>query len=355
VGVLTELNEREELVQHRQVSNILVTSISQKIPMLREIRNAAHKMGRSFKIFGGDSNREALGRFFVDEFWHMPLISQISASAIIEYCQNKQINALIPTRDGELLFFAENKGDLEKAGIHVMISPRDSIRTCLDKVIFSEVLQELGYPVIPTYIRHGDLKSDCLAVKERFGAGSKSIGLCLTSEAAQYHAKLLKEPIFQPFINGREYSVDVYVDKLGKIKGAVARERVVVVNGESQVTTTVLLPALEDMCGKVAQKLKFYGHIIFQVIIDNDGSFHIIECNPRFGGASSLSIAAGLDSFYWFLLECGEENLSSYPFIRSAEELTQVRYPDDMIIRCSNLPPNILDMLHMGKIRTDIV
>ena len=28
-----------------------------------------------------------------------------------------------------------------------------------------------------------------------------------------------------------------------------------------------------------------------------------IEINPRFGGASSLSIEYGLDSFYWLLIE----------------------------------------------------
>ena len=49
-------------------------------------------------------------------------------------------------------------------------------------------------------------------------------------------------------------------------------------------------------------KFKFFGHINIQAfIIKNKVVF--IEINPRFGGASSLSIEYGLDSFYWLLIE----------------------------------------------------
>ena len=43
-----------------------------------------------------------------------------------------------------------------------------------------------------------------------------------------------------------------------------------------------------------------------------------------------MSIAAGLESFYWFLLETGGADLDAYPFQRRGEKRL-VRYPADLI------------------------
>jgi carbamoyl-phosphate synthase large subunit len=74
------------------------------------------------------------------------------------------------------------------------------------------------------------------------------------------------------------------------------------------------------------------GHAVIQVIKDNFNNYHIIECNARFGGASTLAIASGLDSFYWFILESMGENIDKYPFLRVENEIRQIRYKKDMIL-----------------------
>ena len=91
------------------------------------------------------------------------------------------------------------------------------------------------------------------------------------------------------------------------------------------------MPELESLCCNVAEILKLYGHIVLQVIEDEKGDYHIVECNCRFGGASTLSIASGLDSFYWFLLEAADVDISEYPFLRSENEKRQIRFPEDVV------------------------
>ena len=86
------------------------------------------------------------------------------------------------------------------------------------------------------------------------------------------------------------------------------------------------------MCIKIAEALKFFGHIVIQIIVDKDNQIHIIECNCRFGGASTLSIDMGLDSFYWFLLETQKSKLDKYDFIRKEIDKKQIRYTMDLII-----------------------
>lgn len=308
--------------------NVLVTSISKKIPLLKAVRAALKRFAPSAKLIGADSNPGCPGRFFVDRFWQMPRLGDLSVKDLIEFCESEGIGVIFPTRDGELAFFAQHQAVLRNHGIAVMISRPEAVEACTDKLLFYKTMNH--FPIIPTSENPDDIKAGRFVVKERFGAGSAQIGLNLEKAEAIAHAAKPSRAIFQPYIGGKEASVDLYVDLSGKVKGCVARMRDVVVNGESQITTTFRDSALETLCSRAAESLGLYGHVLFQVIIDQKGDFHIIECNCRFGGASTLSIAAGLDSFYWFLLEAAGEDLN--PFVRSDGEKQLIRYPEDLIL-----------------------
>ena len=69
-----------------------------------------------------------------------------------------------------------------------------------------------------------------------------------------------------------------------------------------------------------------------QIILDSNNNINIIECNSRFGGASTLSIEAGLDSFYWFLQEANGINIDQLPFQLKNQKITQIRFPQDIIV-----------------------
>lgn len=312
-------------------SNVLVTSISKKVPLIKAVKKAVKRCYKKGKVIGGDCSNNIIGRYFVDDFWLMPQTEQLDTESLINYCKQNKVKAIIPTRDGELPFFAANANILNENGISIMISSYSTVQRCLDKLLFFEVLNNINYPVIPTVANIEELSCESYVVKERYGAGSQNIALNYLKQDAIKHASLLDSPIFQPFINGREVSVDLYVGKDGMCKGVVARTRELVVNGESQITRTIRNEKLEIMCIKIAEHLGIYGHAIFQVLIDDQDNYHIIECNNRFGGASSLGLTAGLDSFYWFLLESNGYSIGPELFIRSTEEKTQVRYAEDLI------------------------
>ncbi|MNW45221.1 carbamoyl phosphate synthase-like protein [compost metagenome] len=321
----------EEDHKEKTDGSVLVTSVSKKVPLLNCLKKSIEKLGQPLSIVGADCNSRAIGRYFTDSFWEMPYLSELSFEQLLAYCKEHNIQYIVPTRDGELKFLAHCKSELRNHGIHVMVSDLEGVEACVDKLLFYQKGQQLGSPVVPTYENILDLKTDRWVAKERFGAGSESIGLNLSKEEALSHANRLRQPIFQPYIEGNEVSVDVYIQKNGTCKGTVARIRELVVNGESQITTTLRNEKLERICASFAEQLGLYGHVIFQVMIDVDGVFHFIECNSRFGGASRLSVEAGLDSFYWFLLESQGEDISEYPFIRSAKDKKLVRYVEDLI------------------------
>jgi carbamoyl-phosphate synthase large subunit len=310
--------------------NVLVTSISKKIPLLKAVRKAVRKLGSETTLIGGDSDPGALGRHFVDMFWNMPRTEEENRKEIIDYVTRNNIRAIIPTRDGELRFWSNLKNDLPETNI--VTGDPQSVELCLDKLLFYRELQKHGLPAIETTEHISELAPvEKVVVKERFGSGSVDMLLNASNDAAVAHAAKLSKPVFQPFVEGTEYSVDVYVCKTGKAKGGIARRRDVVVGGESHVTTTVDAPDLTALGICVAETLHVYGHVVLQVIQQGSG-YHIVECNSRFGGASTLSVSSGLDSFYWSLLESIGTDISEYPFLPDPAPRRQIRFPEDLIL-----------------------
>jgi pseudaminic acid synthase len=312
--------------------NVLITSLSRKVPLVRCVRDALDRLNPSARIFGGDADPQCIGRHFVDEFWQMPRMDSLSDDTLFGFLKSNEVGFIIPTRDGELPFFAEREGMLSAKGIHVMVAPIDVVNRCLDKLAFYQNLQGArGFTPIPTHTELVPGMADRWVVKERFGSGSRNIGLNLTASEGLSHAATLDEPVFQPYIQGREYSVDLYSDVRGQVHGSVVRTRDVVVNGESQITTSLSHPLLERASLEAAKTLGLRnGHSILQFIVDESDSAHLVECNCRFGGASTAAVAVGLDIFYWFLLERQGISLERHPFRPLSGPIRMIRYPKDV-------------------------
>lgn len=321
-----------KLLKSNLTNNILITSVSKKIPLIAAVKRAKSKIMGYGEVIGGDCNINCISRYFVDSFWEMPLINDINPASLVDFCRENKVKCIIPSRDGELPFFSLHKEKLIQNGINVMVSNKSTVETCLDKLEFFRKLNIMGYPAIITAENVDEIESDYYVVKERFGSGSSNMGIKLNRKSAGKHAENLSAPVFQPYIEGQEVSADLFVDSQGKCKGVVVRSRDLILNGESQITTTQRHIEIEKVAASIAEEIKIYGHAVLQFIIDYRKNIHLIECNSRFGGASTLSIAVGLDSFYWFLLESMGENLDGHLFIRSAVEKKQVRYAEDLII-----------------------
>jgi carbamoyl-phosphate synthase large subunit len=311
---------------------VLISSASAKIPLVRAMQTAVKKLHPDSRVVAGDLSEKALAAHIADEFWLMPKTADTSLERIIRGCQERGINAVLPTRDGELLFWARHTERLQDAGILVMSSSADAINTCTDKLRFSRYGLDNGLPFIPSALSPQALECSRYVVKERFGAGSRTIGIGLELSEALEHGSRLDQPIYQPMIEGTEISIDAWLDKQHSVKGVVLRKRVTVVHGESQVTTTFRDVGIEAQAMHILQTLALRGPVVMQALVTGDSQLQIIECNARFGGASTTAIAAGLDSFYWSALEAAGVDPGPYPFLRAGKELTQVRVPSDIYL-----------------------
>ena len=312
--------------------HVLVSSASAKVPLVRAVMNAARRLDPPARVIAGDLDESALARYVADEFWHMPRAEDQQLEALMAGCMQRGIGSIFPTRDGELLFWAQHQARFASKGIDVVVSPAASVRICVDKLAFARFGAEHGFPFIPAAEHPDQLDHGPYVVKERFGAGGRKIGLDLPGNAAVEHGRSLEQPIYQPFVAGKEISVDAWLDRSHQAKGLVLRTRDRVVDGESQITTTFRDREIEDLAMQVLHALKLRGPVVMQMRIDAKHEPHVIECNARFGGASTASISAGLDLFYWSLLESRGASLGAYPFHRLERELRQIRVREDICI-----------------------
>lgn len=314
--------------------NVLITSVSRKAPLVRAMQEALGRIHSEARVIAGDLDPEAPARYVADGFWHMPRITDAELPALIQGCHERGIAVVFPTRDGELLFWARHCATLAEAGICVVVSSPEAVERCLDKRAFADFGRGVGLPVIDATMTAEAVGAGPYVVKERYGAGSRAIGLNLSADAARDHAKTLEAPIYQPFVTGPEISIDGWIDHSGAVVGVVLRRRDQVVAGESQVTTTLRSDVLEREAVRALAALDLRGPVVMQAIIIND-TMHIIECNPRFGGASTTAIAAGLDVLYWSLIEAFGIGLSAV-FKRVAGEVRLVRLPADLVLHDSD-------------------
>lgn len=131
--------------------------------------------------------------------------------------------------------------------------------------------------------------------------GSASVGICIIKNLEEYNNFFLEKNKLnyniQKFIDGIEYSVDVYVSlNSRKIISIVPRIRLEVLGGESIKSQTIKDLELINLSKDIAVKSGLVGPLVIQFIKDKKtGKIYLMEINPRFGGAVLCSIGAGVD------------------------------------------------------------
>jgi carbamoyl-phosphate synthase large subunit len=134
------------------------------------------------------------------------------------------------------------------------------------------------------------------------GFGSKKIYILDNDCFEKYYDRLKESHIFQAFVEGRETTHDIYIDKNQNIFIS-SRDRLAVSDGE--VDHCIVRDPNDDeveICSKIAKSGLFWGAMNIQTIRAPIGIF-LIEINARLGGGVTASIAAGFPIIELFLKE----------------------------------------------------
>jgi carbamoyl-phosphate synthase large subunit len=302
--------------------NVLISSVSRKVSLVRAWKKAAHERGGNLIV--ADMDWSCIGMYEGDGSCTLPAMDTNEFVPLLkDVIKHYGITLVVPTRDEEVREFSA----YEIPGVRFLTPGGDAIRICQDKILFNDWCKVNGFKTPAEYLGRYPA-----FIRARRGSGSNHARRVVDDHDLKYFvSKNTGEVLIQEYVRAPEYSVDVFSSQAGKVICAVPRERVQIVGGESWVTKTVRHDALRDEAVRLAETLGLQGHSVLQCF-DREGEILWIEVNPRFGGASALGMEAGCKSPDWILDELEGKSLPT-PLVPYEENLTMLRYTQDRFVR----------------------
>lgn len=276
--------------------HILVTGVGRRVELMKAFRLAALKNEINLKIYGADMLGNAPALAYCDHTRKVVSMRDESyISDLLRICKNDKIDLVLPTIDTDLLVLSKNVDLFEKIGTKVLISKTDKIMICRDKNNTGDFFELCGLKAPKTYndYKRYDDRFPCF-IKPKDGSSSINAFKVETKEELETYANQVDDYIVQPFIEGKEYTVDIFCDFDGNPIYITPRQRIQVRAGEVLKTLIVDDEIIVEECKKLIEKFKPCGPMTVQLIRDNKtGDDYYIEINPRYGGGAPLSMKSG--------------------------------------------------------------
>jgi len=225
---------------------ILFTGVGRRVELMQAFRSAAFHTGCRLRLYGADMTFTAPALFYCDAMRQVCSMRDTDyIPELVRICQDDSIDLVIPTIDTDLLILSEHTADFAAAGTRVLISRPEMIRICRDKNYTSEFFVSCGLraPMPVNDWREYRGKFPCF-IKPKDGSSSINAFRVENPEELAVYAAEIGDYIVQPFVEGTEYTIDMFGDFDGNLISAVPRIRLAVRAGEVLKTKICLDPVI---------------------------------------------------------------------------------------------------------------
>ena len=318
--------------------NILILSAGRRVELVKRFKTAAQRLNIEGKVVAADMSDYAPAIYFADTYRLLPRIdSGEYIDALTDICNKENITLIVPTIDTELPILSKNRAYIEShTKAKILLSSDEVIDVCCYKDKTQNFFEKHDFGT-PHLLNETDLNRKNykfpLFIKPKNGSSSINTFKVENEDQLAFFREYIDEPIIQEYIQGTEYSVDVFCDLESNPITIVPRIRLAMRSGEISKGKIDKNREIIEEARRMVNILKPVGQITIQCMKTCDG-IKYIEINPRFGGGAPMSIDAGANScenIYRILLG---ENLSynedyndSHLFLRFDEgiELTEAK------------------------------
>lgn len=274
-----------------------------------------------------DAHEHAVGRYLHGDFHLIPPASDAGFyQAIKSLCLKEKVDILMPLVTRELFILSQHKDELQVNGTRVLVSDENALSVANDKGRLYTHLQQAGIVVPGFRIVNSaeEFKEAAIALgypgkricfKPCISNGSR--GFRIIDPAADEFDLLFNEKpnstymsfdkaidilsgreipqlIVSEYLPGLEYSVDCIADS-GETLIAVPRKRMKMKEGISVEGEFMQDQELIEYCRQIIKSIHLHGNIGIQVKQAEDGSFKILEINPRVQGTIVAGLGAGIN------------------------------------------------------------
>lgn len=271
--------------------NILVFPCGSEIGL--EIHRSL-KYSRHITLYGGNSVDDH-GRFVFDNY--IPDIPFFDDANFVQHLKRiiseYNIDAIYPAMDSVISLLKEKEDELEcrvigsnKQTAELCLSKSNTYRTLMDHILTPKVFDSLKNIVeFPVFL------------KPDMGYGSRGTKKVYSIAEGIAHLNSFPDSLILEYLPGKEFTVDCFTDRHGKLLYYGARERKRVSNGIS-VNTVPLnerIDEIQNIVEIINDKIRFSGAWFVQIKEDSKGRFSLLEIAARLGGSSSLNRNLGVN------------------------------------------------------------
>ena len=322
--------------------NILFTAVGRRVSLVKYFQEALTELGFAGEIHTADAELSAPASFGVGEFHQIPKVSSLDyIPALIKLCNKKKIHLLISLIDSDLVLLSKHRDSFKGVGTRLLISSEMTNAICFDKNSTYSFFKENNIPTAHVYtedeVSRLDVSNFPVLIKPWDGSCSVGVTKITNSKELTFFAKYINHAMVQEFIEGEEYTCDVYVDFSGEVRCVVPRKRLETRGGEVSKGLTVknrsIIEAVTNLVNKLPHAI---GCITVQCFLMKSGDIKFIEINPRFGGGIPLTLHAGANFPRWIYQEMArlpcEASMDCWQ-----DDLAMLRYDDEIIVSGGNI------------------
>lgn len=281
----------------------------------------------------------------VDSFYQVPRADAegLYVESLLKICQEEKAEALIVLTDVEVDVWNRRRRELSEAGVMLCLSSEETLNICRDKRKLYHFLKEkgAGNPIYTMDLWESDPEALTYPAVVKPFNGRSSQGLHYIRSKAEMK-RFLEEVrgkedgedfVVQPFCEGSVITADIVRKaETGECAVICRRELLRTAGGAGTSVFVFSQPQLEAECREIADALNINGCVNFEFIESQDGSFHMLECNPRFSGGVEFSCMAGYDCVTNHLKCFTEEEIEPFKGIR---EMYIARKYEEYVTRIS--------------------
>lgn len=261
--------------------------------------NALKQSSLPMVLIAIDVNPLASGLFLADHGYVVPPVDDdIFIHKLIKICTTHQVDVALPIYSADFPAFLKYKSMLSKNTVRTYVVPEKALNICWNKAEVVEHLRKICVPHPETWsweeaLNKAPLLSYPLFMKRIHGTGTKDARIIETRRDLEYWAR--PGFLFQEFLSGEEYTVDIISDLEGRVLATSPRKRLRVYGGLSICGVTIRDNEIDEYARRIVESLELPGPSNVQCKREN-GIVKFYDINPRFAsGGLPLAVAAGLN------------------------------------------------------------
>lgn len=250
---------------------------------------ASYVRRKGYRVVGTDMRRVDIA---VDRFHLLPAAQDPDFSAaLLELIDRERPSLFIPTVSEELPVVARLGNDIRAKGCSVFIASPRAVDTAHHKLRTMRFFETTDVAVPRTFdtatpkeVVVRDLGLPFLA-KPCIGRGGR--GVVVYNTEAEFRADTRSDLIFQEFIPGEEFDVNLFADTGGTVATSVVLRKTALkqgIVGNALSVARDIHPAVDVLGRRTASLLGLAGPLDMDVRLRKDGTPALIEINARVGG-----------------------------------------------------------------------